>query len=267
MYFSSIGGKKVDAVQYRGTLQSAHEVAAFLAALKLQVQVTSLGNDVNLKVNGFDVPKYMFLVRQGKDFGFIGAAMFTEDFVKFEEAKPLDNKIKAKEVSPEMIAAIIKQLENNGTAVQPQQKQATPAAEVTPMVYESSAGTSSAVLSPEQEDGLNGLMEEMMIDIGKEAETYDQAARAQWEAQRPQAIDGDGDNEDENEDDGEEDEFRIGDPIDFTSGSNSLSVILNGRPDSIVNSVLKKYLGKLTALGFKPPKTTKANNVFTIIFY
>lgn len=234
--YQTIPNKQLEAVQFRGTLESAAECCKLLAHLSIPTSIEVQNEKVKLVIAGMSLPKYMFVIKRNNDFAVVGASIFTECFSTVEEAKPAGESRITGEATPENIARILAQLK---------QQEAAPEKDAGIWDKAPTGSKLQMALSPEQEEVINDIIDNLVEDIQINDNKREELRRQEWEEHY-------GCMDEDDEDYQEFDEFS---PLEFsTTSGRSLTVILNGRDKEVVTEVLDNKIKDIMEKKLNPPK-------------
>lgn len=245
--YQTISNKQVEAVQFRGTLDSAVDCCKLLAHLSIPTSIEVQNEKVKLIIAGMSLPKYMFVVKRNTDFAVIGASIFTECFSNVEETKPAEENEITGEATPENIARILAQLKQQKTTLKKEEGLWDKAPTGPKM---------QVVLSPEQEELVSEVIDSLVEEIQLNDNMVEDARRREWEEQYQGIA----------EDDEDYREFEELSPLDFTSNPGSLTISLNGRNKSIVTDVLDSKIQDIVAKNLRPPRVITKDGTVTLDF-
>lgn len=245
--FQTVANKQIEAVQFRGTLESAAECCKLLAHLSIPTSIEVQNEKVKLIIAGMSLPKYMFVIKRNTDFAVVGASIFTECFSEMEVAKPAEENKITGEATPENIARILAQLK---------QQEAAPKKEEGIWDKAPTGAKMQIVLSPEQEELVSDIIDNLVEDIQINDNKREDIRRREWDEQY-------GHMDDDDEDYQEFEEFS---PLEFTTNPGSLTVNLNGRDKSVVTEVLDTKIKDIMDRKLNPPKIIAKDGCITLDF-
>ena len=245
--YQTIPNKQIEAVQFRGTLDSATECCKLLAHLSIPTSIEVQNERVKLTIAGMTLPKYMFVIKRNTDFAVVGASIFTECFSAVEEAKPAEENKITGEATPENIARILAQLK---------QQEATPKKDEGIWDKAPTGPKMQVVLSPEQEELVSDIIDNLVEDIQINDNKREDQRRQEWDEQYGHMDDDDEDYQ----------EFEEYSPLEFINNPGSLTINLNGRDKSVVTDVLDAKIQDIMAKKLQPPKIITTDNTITLDF-